>query len=276
MLRSSASGPRARPPRPDRRARPLTCLVSRLVQPRERHRASACSACSRNYSLGYDLDEATIKRLLVEQRRLGEIAPLDDAGLLSCEDSLLDLFADIGALYHWLRTETDNDDELGTDSSQEYLLAFLQWLDAERAGLPASFVVRLEVALGRYGVSGGCTALLSSTLRWCGCSAGSTGWARWSRWSCRSSLGGCAPVRSLDRWPEPTCGDRLDRLSSSAAQGRHQVVAELARDVRFHYFEEPVLDALVAASYQKSEHALDQLAADAQGAGHDAGVQGAR
>jgi pyruvate/2-oxoglutarate dehydrogenase complex dihydrolipoamide acyltransferase (E2) component len=49
----------------------------------------------RNYLLGYDLDPATRDRLLVEQRRLGELAPPGDAGLLACEDALLDLFAGV-------------------------------------------------------------------------------------------------------------------------------------------------------------------------------------
>ncbi|MGZ4613080.1 MAG: acetyl/propionyl/methylcrotonyl-CoA carboxylase subunit alpha, partial [Kineosporiaceae bacterium] len=49
----------------------------------------------RNYLLGYDLDPATLKRLFVEQRRLGEVSPPDDPGLLRCEDGLLDVFAEV-------------------------------------------------------------------------------------------------------------------------------------------------------------------------------------
>ena len=52
---------------------------------------------------------------------------------------------------------------------------------------------------------------------------------------------------------------RLDRLGA-ACQGRHQAVAELARDVRFHYFDEPLLEALLARAYAQTERALDALA----------------
>ena len=38
------------------------------------------------------------------------------------------------------------------NSTQEYLLAFLQWLDADRAGLPERYRRRLERVLARYGV----------------------------------------------------------------------------------------------------------------------------
>ncbi len=107
----------------------------------------------RNYLLGYDLDPATVKRLFVEQRRLGEISPPADAGLLRCEDSLLDLFAEVGALYR-PRTETQPDDELTATSTQEYLLAYLQWMDADRAGLPDVYRARLEARLANYGVVG--------------------------------------------------------------------------------------------------------------------------
>ncbi|MGZ4618549.1 MAG: carboxyl transferase domain-containing protein, partial [Frankiaceae bacterium] len=44
-----------------------------------------------------------------------------------------------------------------------------------------------------------------------------------------------------------------------------QGIADLARDVRFWYFDEPVLDALVAAEYEKSEQRLDALGADPRG-----------
>ena len=43
---------------------------------------------------------------------------------------------------------------LVTGSTQEYLLSYLQWLDADRAGLPDSYRRRLERALQRYGVRG--------------------------------------------------------------------------------------------------------------------------
>ena len=221
----------------------------------------------RNYLLGYDLDQASIKRLLVEQRRLGEIAPPDDAGLLACEDSLLDLFADVGALY---RPRTETGEELGESSAQEYLLAFLQWLDVDRAGLPHSFVEGLEVALSRYGVRGlERTPELDAAVVWM--------FRSFNRVVALVPVVASILMRRLRAGAVlvPLAGpdmlSRLDRLVS-ASQGRHPAVAELARDVRFHYFEEPILQALVAQSYLPAENALDELAADPDGPQHDAGL----
>ena len=216
----------------------------------------------RNYLLGYDLDPVSHKRLFVEQRRLGEIAPPDDPGLLSCEDGLLDLFTEVGALYR-PRTESWPEDSLTGSSSQEYLLAFLQWLDVERAGLPDTFVERLETALARYGVRGlARTPELEAAVVW--------------MFRSFNRVVALVPVvvSILERRLaassvlRPLAGaemrGRLDRLAV-ASQGRHPAVAELARDVRFHYFDEPVLEGLVAAVYEETERALDELAVDPDG-----------
>jgi acetyl/propionyl-CoA carboxylase alpha subunit/acetyl-CoA carboxylase carboxyltransferase component len=216
----------------------------------------------RNYLLGYDLDPATVKRLFVEQRRLGEISPPADPGLLRCEDALLDLFAEVGALYR-PRTETQPDDMLTATSTQEYLLAYLQWMDADRAGLPETYRARLEAALALYGVVGlGRTPELDAAVVW--------------MFRSFSRVGDLVPVifsilerrlrvgAALAALADDEMRGRLDRLATSA-QGRHQGIAELARDVRFRYFDEPVLEALVNAEYDETERALDAAEADPKG-----------
>ena len=107
----------------------------------------------RSYLLGYDLDPGSVQTMLSRQRRLSETAAPADTDLLRCEDDLLDLFADVSSLYR-PRGEIDPEDALVTGSTQEYLLSYLQWLDADRAALPDSYRRRLEQALHRYGVRG--------------------------------------------------------------------------------------------------------------------------
>ncbi|MGZ4638274.1 MAG: ATP-binding protein [Actinomycetes bacterium] len=216
----------------------------------------------RNYLLGYDLDSATRERLLTEQRRLGEIAPPDDAGLLSCEDALLDLFAEVAALYR-PRTETQPDDALGAGSPREYLLAFLQWLDVDRSGLPDPFVENLEKALARYGVHGlARTPELDAAVVWM--------FRSFARVIALVPVVMSILARRLRAsavlmpLADADMRDRLDRLAA-ASQGRHQAVAELARDVRFHYFDEPILEALLERAYVQTDKALDELAADPDG-----------
>jgi acetyl/propionyl-CoA carboxylase alpha subunit/acetyl-CoA carboxylase carboxyltransferase component len=212
----------------------------------------------RSYLLGYDLDPRTLRRLLTEQRRLGEVSPPADPGLLHCEDGLLDLFAEVSALYR-PRTETEPDDSLTGSSTQEYLLSYLQWLDVDRAGLSEEYRARLQAALGRYGVTSlDRTPHLYSAVVW--------------MFRSFSRVAELVPVvvsvlerrlragDALAASADATMRARLDRVAQGA-QGRYQVVAELARDVRFRYFDEPVLESLVAEEYEQTEKVLDALAA---------------
>ena len=108
------------------------------------------------YLLGFDLDPAAARALRPAYRsRVASSSPADP-DLLAREDAFLDLFADIGVLYR-PRTEADvlGDPELSDQAGgQEYVIEFLRWLDADRAGLPARYRRRLERVLARYGVDG--------------------------------------------------------------------------------------------------------------------------
>jgi len=213
----------------------------------------------RGYLLGYDLDPGSLHDMLTRQRRLGELAPAADPGLLRCEDSLLDLFAEVGSLYR-PRTETGYDDELTAHSTQEYLLSYLQWLDADRAGLPDEYRRHLEHALRPYGVRGlERTAALEEAVVWM------------FRSFRRVTELVPAITNILDRRLRHQAGlapladadmrARLDRLCA-AAQGRHDIVADLARDVRFHYLDQPMLAAVVAEEYRRADEDIDALRAD--------------
>jgi acetyl/propionyl-CoA carboxylase alpha subunit/acetyl-CoA carboxylase carboxyltransferase component len=218
----------------------------------------------RQYLLGYDLDPAMVRRLLVEQRRLGELSPPADPGLLRCEDGLLDLFAEVSALYR-PRTETQFGDALTSASTQEFLLAYLQWLDPDRAGLPDAYRARLVTALARYGVDGlERTPALEAAVLW--------------MFRSFSRVGELIPVvmsilerrlrarRNLAPLADEEMRARFDRLASSA-QIRHQTIAELAHDVVFRYFDEPVLEALVESEDAATERSLETIEADPEGPG---------
>jgi acetyl/propionyl-CoA carboxylase alpha subunit/acetyl-CoA carboxylase carboxyltransferase component len=209
------------------------------------------------YLLGYDLEPAGSARLLADQRRLEEaVAPVDRA-LLACENEFLDLFTDVAGLYR-PRPQADPESDL-VSSTQEYLLSYLQWLDPERAGLPDSFRDRLQRALERYGVDGlERSAALEDAVVW--------------MFRSFSRVGDLLPAVSaiLTRWLtyadqlRPTVGPelraRLDDLAAVTA-GRHQVLSDLARDVRFRYVDEPQFQATVAQVYQRMSEHLDALAA---------------
>ena len=130
-----------------------TCRARRRARPRGPHPASGSSPrCAATCSA------TTSTRLLVSgclpsSAGSGRSRRRTTPGLLPCEDGLLDLFADVGALYR-PRTETQPDDALTAGSSQEYLLS-LPAVARPRPGRAARRLrAALETALARYGVYG--------------------------------------------------------------------------------------------------------------------------
>jgi acetyl/propionyl-CoA carboxylase alpha subunit/acetyl-CoA carboxylase carboxyltransferase component len=211
-----------------------------------------------HYLLGYDLQPAALRRLLTEQRRMGEIAAADDPSLAACEDGLLDIYADLGALYR-PQTEAEPDDLLPpSENTQELFLSFVQWLDADRAGLPPEYRERLLRALGRYGVTGlERSPALEAALMWL--------------FRAFARVAELAPVvtailqRRLSHrdalLPHADAAQkaRLDRLIA-ATHGRQQAIADLARDVRFHFYDEPKLQAQAAELHAEMAGHLAYLA----------------
>ena len=208
-----------------------------------------------DYLLGYDLAPAALSKLLTQQRRMAEIADPGDRALIECENSLLEIFAELGSLY---RPQSEGDD--GAENTQEYLLSFLQWLDADRAGLPDGYRRRLLRALGRFGVSSlQVSPGLESALTWL--------------FRSLSRLEELGPVvlaileRRLEQrdalasLADAEMGAQLDRLVA-ATQGRQQLIADLARDVRFHYFDEPPMEAAIAERREEMAEHLQALGTD--------------
>ncbi|MBL8931084.1 MAG: hypothetical protein JNL54_13250 [Kineosporiaceae bacterium] len=220
-----------------------------------------------NYLLGYDLAPGASSALLAEQRRLAADCDPGDDCLADCENRLLDLYADLGALYRPRTEPAGEAEELTAVGTQEYLHSYLQWLDPDRAGLTQAYRDRLSRALSRYGVTGleRSPALEAAVVRL----FRSVGRLRdltpivvgilQRRLAARSALAHRAT---------PERRRRYDRLAA-ATQGRYQVVADLARDVRFHFYDEPVLDAIVAGALEETAGHLNALAEDPLGDGRE-------
>jgi len=234
----------------------------------------ACRALYRrlnDYLLGYDLAPAALNALLAEQKRLAEVCPPGDDCLAECENSLLDLYSDLGVLYRPQTEPVGEPEELVTGGTQEYLHAFLQWLDADRAGLSAGYRERLLHALGNYGVTGleRTPELEAAVVRLFGAV---------------ERVRALTPVvvailqrrlthrEALAHRSSPERRRRYDRLAA-AAQGRHQVIADLARDVRFHFYDEPVLESIVAGLTEEMDGHLAALGADPHGSRREDHIQ---
>jgi len=200
--------------------------------------------------LGFDVDTVDLRRALEEHRELCRDGEAGDADLLELEREILTLFADTCALFEHRTAESrlSGDEER---TPQEFFLLYLRSLDAAAAGVSPSFVARLERALAHYGV----TSLkrspsLEDALLWL-CRAHS-----------RIDLLVDMVLGVLERHLE--CADEwsdsartelrgvLDRIVSVTAS-THQAVSDLARAVRYRYFDRPFYERIQAEAYAHAE-----------------------
>ena len=138
------------------------------------------------------------------------------------------------------------------------MLSYLQWLDADRAGLPDWFRERLARALARYGVDSlERTPALEAAAVWL--------WRSFRRADKLEPAVTAILQRRLRHRdaqavpPGPELRDLLTRLAT-AAQARYPALAELAHDVVFRYLDEPLLEKAVGAVFAEMEEHLDALA----------------
>ena len=182
--------------------------------------------------LGYDVDAREAERIV------GGFD--DDPELIAGEHRLLRMFADVRALSRPRHDEADPETPW-LRSPQEHLNAWLGSLDPETAGLPEAFLAQLRAALAHYGIAGlDRTPALEEACY------------RLYLTQERTATARAAIVSILER--------RLDQVAALAGaagedfrealdhliltmEGRDPVVADLAREVRYHYFDEPVIVA---------------------------------
>ena len=213
----------------------------------------------RGYLLGYELDPAALSALLDEQHSFATRTSAGDTRLLTAEDDFLDLFADLGLLW---RSERDSgaQSEQGVTTAREQILSYIQWLDPDRAGLPAQMRRRLAKVLAHYGVTDlrrnpgleqAVVLLFGSQER-------------------RMQLAGVV-TSILERrlryrdlilpFVDDSTRTRYDRLTASS-HDHLEYVADLARDARFRFIDEPVVEAGRAQTQARMEAHLDALAED--------------
>jgi len=233
----------------------------------DERQAGTVFAALQNYLLGYDLDPQSLRALLADLRRTLATTRADDRELVDCEDALLDVFGDVSALSRPQPTEGSDELELRGHGAREYLVAYLQALDVESAGIPASFQARLSRALARYGVTGlRRTPELEHAVVWLYRSFGrATDLAPVITMILERRLAHRAAIAPLLGQDHRALLDRL----AAAGQGRNQEVADLARDVRFRYVDEPLLEQSAAAAYAETERTFDAVIAEEQGAERD-------
>jgi acetyl/propionyl-CoA carboxylase alpha subunit len=206
--------------------------------------------------LGYDIGAAEVQRVIADLH--GQCADLlaCDPALIPGEHQLLGMFADLRAVSRPDRGEHEPESE-PLQSPQEHLHAWLHSLDADAEGLPARFIAVLRRALAHYGIDTlertpgleeACYRLFLSQQR--------------------AEIARAEIVAILDRRLEDAdelvghVGGEfrvvLDRLAT-ALEGRDPVVADLAREVRFRYFDEPVIAEARERVYAEMEEHIAAL-----------------
>ncbi|MFI1912377.1 carboxyl transferase domain-containing protein [Nocardia sp. NPDC020380] len=102
--------------------------------------------------LGYDVDPADERRVIDDYLAARkELSGQGRRRTPAAELELIDTFTDLAALTH--NRPADDHGSGHIHSPREYFHVYLQSLDVDRAGLPATFQTKLAKALAHYGVS---------------------------------------------------------------------------------------------------------------------------
>jgi len=209
--------------------------------------------------LGYDIDARDIERTIADLHGACADSLNCDPALIPGEHRLIEMFADLSAVCRARRYEDEEEAEL-LQSPQEQLYAWLRSLDAEAEGLPPRFVTRLARALAHYGIE----SLERTPALEAAC-------YRLFLSGRRAAAARAAIVAILDRRLEEAdvlvgnvgedFRDALDQLVI-ALEGSDPVLTDLAREVRFRYFDEPVIAAARDAVYAHMSELIAALISD--------------
>jgi acetyl/propionyl-CoA carboxylase alpha subunit/acetyl-CoA carboxylase carboxyltransferase component len=218
--------------------------------------------------LGYDSDPGDSRRLLGEQSAVYQLVETSDRALLHAENGLLSIFADFCLLF---RRELDpveaNAREEQVHSAEHDLLAYLRSRDTRAERLPLEFVANLQRALAHYGVRSlePSPALDESLLLL----YKSHQHVNQHLATIIAMLG--RRLEHVDELAHLSTGEMhlvLDRLLL-ATQGRYLAVNDLARAVRFRYFEKPLFEQARDRVYEEVQSHLSYLAAHPETAPRD-------
>jgi acetyl/propionyl-CoA carboxylase alpha subunit/acetyl-CoA carboxylase carboxyltransferase component len=209
----------------------------------------------RQLMLGFDLDPAATVRQLAAWT---ESSPADGEEIRNCENEILNIFVDICALFH--REPELNQDTLGEEPSAEaYFFSYLRMVETNGEGLPPAFVDALRRALAHYGVKSldGSPQLKENLL-----------WICKSHQRMEKQTGAILNILQR-RLPENVPSEPgtngsfralLDRMIA-ITRDLYPSVSDLAREVRYRYFDLPVFERARAQVYDAAEENLAYVAA---------------
>ena len=220
-------------------------------------RAQAALRALKAVVLGFDVppqdQDAALSGYLAVRDRLCS----DDEPVVAEELSLLAIFADLAELSRNRPVEEDQHTELRVHSSREHFHTFLQSLDAERGDLPEQFRERLLRVLHHYGVESleRTPEMEEAVFRIFLAQQRSV-----PEVALASAVLGCwideTPPVGEDAVAARAILERLGR----ATQLRYPVIGDLARSVRFRWFDQPAVDDERSTVLADARDELEQLA----------------
>jgi acetyl/propionyl-CoA carboxylase alpha subunit/acetyl-CoA carboxylase carboxyltransferase component len=207
----------------------------------------------RQLMLGFDVDSKHTAQPLTEW---SEDCPLDSDEVRQREEEILNIFVDICSLF---QREPQVNHQAGAEepSAEAYLFSYLRMLDTHGERLPGAFVSSLRRALSHYDVK---TLERSPELE------ESLLWIYKSHQRAEQQV---MPVVSIlerrlsTRSPHTDESFRalLDRMAS-ITNGLFPTITDLAREVRYRYFDQPSFERSRQQIYEQMEEHLAYLTAN--------------
>ncbi|NLE82374.1 MAG: ATP-grasp domain-containing protein [Rhodococcus sp.] len=205
---------------------------------------------------GYDVSANRAHALLDEYDVLCEQLPANDCRLVQAELALLTTFADVCELSRNRPAPGEERTQDSVHSPREHFHSYLHSLDAEREGLPETFRTKLSQALTHYDVTD-----LERTPE--------VEEAVYRVFLAQQRMDNQIPVVAalLERWltkstaPEGSheLSEVLDRLIL-ATQVRYPVIGDVARNLRYRFFDEPHIQSAREEVYDRVRGSLAYLA----------------
>jgi acetyl/propionyl-CoA carboxylase alpha subunit/acetyl-CoA carboxylase carboxyltransferase component len=221
----------------------------------------------RQVMLGFDLDPAVSARHLAAW---SQTCPAHGDGISQHEDEILSIFVDICALFH-REPEVNHRASAEEPSAECYLFSYLRMVETNGEGLPPAFIDALRRTLAHYGVGSlDSSAQLKQSLLWI-CKSHQ----RMERQTAsildilerrlhRAKTSG-APLASFR-----TLMDRMIAITHEL----YPSVSDLAREVRYRCFDQPLFERARDQAYEEAENHLNYLAAHPDAADRRARLHG--
>ena len=210
-----------------------------------RERCAAALETLRCSILGFEWSRADVHQVVEDYRAVrASLSAADDVMLLDAELHLMTVFADLVVLWRNRRGgEGPGDEE--AHGAGEYLNAYLRSLDVEREGLPAAFRERLQRALVHYGVDDlARSPQLEDSLYW---AFHAQQRAPAQLETVLTLLDHRIDAEALEDGLREKLRGTLDRLIV-ATQLRYPDIGELARSIRYRWFDQGVIQRAAEAT----------------------------